>query len=87
MGQTSTFAEHGLVAYQIEGNHKCSNLVANISPADPPPPHRILGIKRSKFKLFQNVVMLHNKLKKMEHRAPCKHVFSPYTLPQPVGWI
>ena len=25
--------------------------------------------------------MLHNKLKVMEHRAPCK------TYPQPVGWI
>ena len=31
--------------------------------------------------------MLHNKLKGMEHRAPCKHVFSPYIHPQPVGWI
>ena len=29
-GQNSTFSEHGHVAYQIKGNHKCSNLVANI---------------------------------------------------------
>ena len=25
--------------------------------------------------------------KGMEHRAPCKHIFSTYTHPQPVGWI
>ena len=31
--------------------------------------------------------MLHYKLKGMEHRAPCKHIFYPYTHPQPVGWI
>ena len=27
------------------------------------------------------------KLKGMEHRAPCMHIFSPYTHPQPVVWI
>ena len=31
--------------------------------------------------------MLHNKLKGMEHRAPCEHLFSPYAHPQHVGWI
>ena len=35
-GQTSTLSEHGHVAYQIKGNHKCSNMVAKILPADPP---------------------------------------------------
>ena len=35
-GQSSTLSEHDHVAYQIKGNHKCSNLVANILPADPP---------------------------------------------------
>ena len=34
-GQNSTFSEHGHVAYKIKGNHKCSNMVANILPADP----------------------------------------------------
>ena len=29
-GRNSTFSEHGHVAYQIKGNHECSNLVANI---------------------------------------------------------
>ena len=33
----STFSEHSHVAYQIKWNHKCSNLVANTVPADPPP--------------------------------------------------
>ena len=34
-GQNSTFSEHGHVAYEIKGNHECSNMVANILPADP----------------------------------------------------
>ena len=33
-----TFSKHGHVAYQLKWNHKCSHMVANISPADPPPP-------------------------------------------------
>ena len=27
--------------YQIEGNNKCSNVVANILPIDPPPPQTL----------------------------------------------
>ena len=41
-GQNSIFSEYGHVAYQIKGNHECSNMVANILPTDPhlttPPP-------------------------------------------------
>ena len=33
----STCSEHGCVAYQIKGNHKCSSVVAKILPADPAP--------------------------------------------------
>ena len=33
----STCSEHGPVAYQIKMNHKCSNMVGNILPADSPP--------------------------------------------------
>ena len=33
--QISTFSEHGHVAYQFKGNHKCSNKVANILRAEP----------------------------------------------------
>ena len=35
MDQNKTFSEHGHVAYQINGITKCSNMVANILPADP----------------------------------------------------
>ena len=37
MVEKSTFSEHGHVAYQIKRSHKCSNIVANILPADPHP--------------------------------------------------
>ena len=37
----SSFSEHGHVANQIKGNHECSNIVANILPADTP----ILGMR------------------------------------------
>ena len=30
------FSEHGPVAYQIKGNHECSNMEATILPAEPP---------------------------------------------------
>ena len=32
--QNSTFSEHGHVTYQLKGNHKRNNMVANILPAD-----------------------------------------------------
>ena len=35
VGQTSTFSEHGHVAYQIKGNHEFNNMVANILHAYP----------------------------------------------------
>ena len=44
----------------------------------PPPPPDPRGQKVN-IQLFQNMVMLHIKLKGMEHRALCKHIFSPYT--------
>ena len=34
--QNSTFSEHGLDAYQIKGNHECSNIVATIFARRPP---------------------------------------------------
>ena len=36
-GQNITFSEHGHVAYQIKEDQECSNMVASILPADPPP--------------------------------------------------
>ena len=37
-GQNLTFSEHDHIAYQIKGNYECRIMVANILPADPPPP-------------------------------------------------
>ena len=34
-GKNLTFSEHGHAAFEIKVNHKCSNMVANILPADP----------------------------------------------------
>ena len=49
-----TFSKHGHVAYRLKWNHKCSHMVANISPQGP-------GCQKVKIKLFQNIVMLHIK--------------------------
>ena len=43
IGQKSTFSEHCHVAYQIKGNHECSNMETNILLADTPPPKVNLG--------------------------------------------
>ena len=53
--QNKLFSEHGHVVYQIKGNHKCRNMVANILPIDPPDPGA--GVK---FNFFRTLVMLHN---------------------------
>ena len=66
-GQNSTFSEYGNVAYQIKGNDTCSNMVANILPADPPLPADPGG--GVKIQLFQNMVMLHIKLNGMKNAA------------------
>ena len=70
------FSEHSHFAYQINGNHEFSNMVANIyspcqffgkfclrpSPSPPPPPTLGIGsIGQNSF--FQNMVMSHIKLK------------------------
>ena len=54
-----TFSKHGHVAYQLKWNHKCSHMVANISPADPPPQGP--GVKRLKLNFFITFLMLHFK--------------------------
>ena len=44
VGQTSTFSEHGHVAYRIKEHHECSNMVVNMLPTVPPsPPPPTLG--------------------------------------------
>ena len=70
------FSEHGHVAYQIKGNHEFGNMVANILPTDPPRP---LGSKCSNA-TFQDMVMLHIKLKEITNAALCSN-FCPQTPP------
>ena len=62
------FSEHGHIAYQIKWNHACSNMLVNILPAFPHPPSPNPQVK-VKIKLFQNMVMLHIKLKGFTHTA------------------
>ena len=61
------FFKHGHVAFQVKENHKCSNMVPNILPAHPipsPPPPPTLGMGSvGQIQLFQDMVMLHIKLK------------------------
>ena len=45
LGQNLTFVEHGHVAYQNKGNHKCTNMVANILPTEPPYTPTTLGMR------------------------------------------
>ena len=52
-GQNSFFSENGQVAHQIKGNQECSNMVANILPADPLPHDPGAWVKRSIFNLFR----------------------------------
>ena len=67
-GQTLSFSESSHVAYQIEAYDAGSNMVANILPTDTPLTQG-LG-QKVKLYLFLKVVMLHIKLKGIEHRAP-----------------
>ena len=62
-GQTIYFSESSHVAYQIKAEDAGSNMVANILPTDTPS-------TQVKLYLFLKVVMLHIKLKGIEHRAP-----------------
>ena len=49
------------VAYKIKGNQDCSNMVANILPADPLPPPPLGKGPQIKINFFQNMLMLHIK--------------------------
>ena len=83
-GQTIFFFESSHVAYQIrrkwsieQNASTYSVLTHTLAPG--------VGSKVKKNSLKE--VMLQIKLKGMEHRAPCKHIFCPYTHPQPAGSV
>ena len=66
-GQTIYFSESSHVAYQIKADDAGSNMVANILPTDTP---STLGVgSKGQTISFIKVVMLHIKLKAIEHRA------------------
>ena len=66
----STISENGHVAYQLKGITKCSSIVANFLPTDPPPLTTIgRRDQEVKIQLFQNMVMLHIKLKEITNAA------------------
>ena len=67
-GQTIYFSESSHVAYQIKADDTGSNMVANILPTDTPLTQGV-GSKGQTIFLLK-VVMLHIKLKGIEHRAP-----------------
>ena len=67
-GQTISFSESSHVAYQIKADNAGSNMVANILLTDTPSTQG--AGSKVKLYLFLKVVMLHIKLKGIDHRAP-----------------
>ena len=77
-----TFAEHDHVAYQIKGNHECSNMVANILPAAPSP------FRRSKFNFFRTWSCCTSKESWMQqHGSNCRQKYNKYETYQTWFWI
>ena len=66
-GQTIYFSESSHVAYQIKADDAGSNMVANILPTDTPSSQGVGSKVQTIY--FLKVVMLHIKLKGIEHRA------------------
>ena len=66
-GQTVSFSGSSQVAYQIKADEAGSNMVANRLPTDTPSTHGVGSKGQTIF--FLKVVMLHIKLKGIEHRA------------------
>ena len=73
-----------LHAYQIKGSDVCSNMVSTILLVDTSLTPGVGSKGQNIF--FLKVIMLHIKIKGIEHRAPCKHIFCLYTHPWPLGW-
>ena len=67
-GQTIYFSESSHVAYQIKADDAGSNMVANCLPTDTPLTQGV-GSKGQTIS-FTESIMLHIKLKGIEHRAP-----------------
>ena len=71
-----TFSKHGHVAYQLKWNHKCSHMVANISPADPPTP-KALGVKRLKLNFLEHCHVAYQRKSRMQqYGKKCRQRYS-----------
>ena len=69
-GRDKKKTEYGHDAYQIKGNDACSNMVANVFPAD----LSTLGMRsKGQIQLSQKMVMLHINLKGMTNAATWSH--------------
>ena len=54
LGRQVLFQSKLMLRFKLKGIAKCSSMVANILPADPPPLKTLNhGVKRSKFKIFR----------------------------------
>ena len=90
-GQNSPFSGYGHVTYQIKGNDTCINMVAwgrlksskfNCFRTWSLHAPSTLRVGSNVITLFLKVVVLHTKLFRMDHRAPCKHIFCSNTHPR-----
>ena len=94
IGQKSTFSGQSHVAYQIKGNHELQQHGSKYFVHRPPPPlpSPTLGMGSIcqiptpttlgdgvKIQLFQNLVMLHIKLKRTTNAATWQQIFFPQT--------
>ena len=67
--QNSTCSKHCHVAYQIQGNHKGSNMVANSLHLDPTPPHthRSWGSKVNFFRTMSCCILNYRESRMHQH--------------------
>ena len=70
VGQNSTFSEHGHVTYHIKGNHRIQQHGSKYFAHTPSPsPWPCCWGQKVKIQLFQNMIMLHIKLKRITNVA------------------
>ena len=78
------FTESSHVAYQIKGYGTLSTMHAHILSLHTPSTPRW---SQNVITFFLIVVMLHIKLKGLEHKTPCKHIVYHYTHPRSLGGV
>ena len=84
-GQNSTFSEYAHVAYQIKGNHKCSNMQAHILSLHTPSTPGV-GVKGQNifFSESSHVAYQIRREWSIEHHAS---TYSVITHPRPLGGV